>query len=114
MSGKKGKEAEPRKVVFGRPSVRTLALLSSAATPLPHRNRAFHTSNPTQNNVKMGIVGLPNVGKSTFFNLLCNMHVPAENYPFCTVRGPCAAPLLPPLPRAWLTPQHRPSPSLAD
>lgn len=38
------------------------------------------------NNVKMGIVGLPNVGKSTFFNLLCNMHVAAENYPFCTVR----------------------------
>jgi len=33
----------------------------------------------------MGIVGLPNVGKSTFFNLLCNMHVPAENYPFCTI-----------------------------
>lgn len=40
------------------------------------------------NNVKMGIVGLPNVGKSTFFNLLCNMHVAAENYPFCTVSGP--------------------------
>jgi obg-like ATPase 1 len=35
----------------------------------------------------MGIVGLPNVGKSTFFNLLCDMHVPAENYPFCTVRS---------------------------
>jgi len=33
----------------------------------------------------MGIVGLPNVGKSTFFNLLCDMHVPAENYPFCTI-----------------------------
>jgi hypothetical protein len=37
------------------------------------------------NNVKMGIVGLPNVGKSTFFNILCNMSVAAENYPFCTV-----------------------------
>jgi obg-like ATPase 1 len=33
----------------------------------------------------MGIVGLPNVGKSTFFNLLCNMNVSAENYPFCTI-----------------------------
>eukprot|EP01138_Halocafeteria_seosinensis_P015935 gb/GECG01016262.1/.p1 GENE.gb/GECG01016262.1/~~gb/GECG01016262.1/.p1 ORF type:complete len:398 (+),score=68.58 gb/GECG01016262.1/:1-1194(+) len=37
------------------------------------------------NNVKMGIVGLPNVGKSTFFNVLCNMHVEAENRPFCTI-----------------------------
>lgn len=50
-------EGPPKKVLLGRPS----------------------------NNVKMGIVGLPNVGKSTFFNLLCNMHVAAENYPFCTV-----------------------------
>ena len=37
------------------------------------------------NSVKMGIVGLPNVGKSTFFNLLCKMNVPAENRPFCTI-----------------------------
>ena len=37
------------------------------------------------NNVKMGIVGLPNVGKSSFFNAICKMEVPAENYPFCTI-----------------------------
>lgn len=37
------------------------------------------------NNVKMGVVGLPNVGKSTFFNLLCGMNVAAENFPFCTI-----------------------------
>ena len=32
-----------------------------------------------------GIVGLPNVGKSTIFNALTNAQVMAENYPFCTV-----------------------------
>jgi len=37
------------------------------------------------NNVKMGIVGLPNVGKSTTFNVLSKLNVPAENYPFCTI-----------------------------
>jgi obg-like ATPase 1 len=37
------------------------------------------------NNVSIGIVGLPNVGKSTFFNLLGKMSVPAENFPFCTI-----------------------------
>lgn len=36
------------------------------------------------NTLKMGIVGLPNVGKSTTFNVLTKLHVPAENYPFCT------------------------------
>ncbi len=34
---------------------------------------------------KCGLVGLPNVGKSTLFNALTSMSVPAENYPFCTV-----------------------------
>jgi obg-like ATPase 1 len=38
-----------------------------------------------KNNVKMGIVGLPNVGKSTTFNLMCGMSVAAENFPFCTI-----------------------------
>ena len=35
--------------------------------------------------LSIGIVGLPNVGKSTFFNALTKKSVPAENYPFCTI-----------------------------
>jgi GTP1/Obg family GTP-binding protein len=50
-------EPEVRKVLLGRPS----------------------------NNVKIGIVGMPNVGKSSFFNCLSKLNVPAENFPFCTI-----------------------------
>ena len=34
---------------------------------------------------KCGIVGLPNVGKSTLFNALTQAGIAAENYPFCTI-----------------------------
>ena len=57
MPPKKKKEAAEQKVILGRAS----------------------------NTLKMGLVGLPNVGKSTTFNVLSNLSVPAENYPFCTI-----------------------------
>jgi len=36
-------------------------------------------------NLRIGIVGLPNVGKSTFFNVLTKSQAQAENFPFCTI-----------------------------
>ena len=36
-------------------------------------------------NLKVGILGLPNVGKSTFFNVLTKSEAQAENFPFCTI-----------------------------
>jgi len=48
-----------------------------------------------KNNLKMGVVGLPNVGKSSLFNLLTEQSAAAENYPFCTIEpneARCAVP----------------------
>lgn len=36
-------------------------------------------------NLRVGCVGLPNVGKTSLFNLLTEKTNPAENYPFCTI-----------------------------
>jgi len=37
------------------------------------------------NGLKMGIVGLPNIGKSLTFNALTMLDVPSKNFAFCTV-----------------------------
>jgi ribosome-binding ATPase YchF (GTP1/OBG family) len=39
--------------------------------------------------LKCGIVGLPNVGKSTLFNALAKAGIDAANYPFCTIEPNC-------------------------
>lgn len=35
--------------------------------------------------LKMGLLGMANIGKSSTFNLLTNLDVPVENRPFCTI-----------------------------
>ena len=57
MEAKNKKDVPPKKVLLGRPG----------------------------NTLKMGIVGLPNVGKSSTFNLLSKLQAPAENFMFCTI-----------------------------
>jgi GTP-binding protein YchF len=37
------------------------------------------------NTLSLGLVGMPNVGKSTTYNVISNLQVPAENFPFCTI-----------------------------
>jgi len=61
------------------------------------------------NNVKIGIVGLPNVGKSTFFNTLSKLNIPAENFPFCTIEPNQAIVPLPDQRFNWLCNKYKPT-----
>ncbi|KAG0355080.1 hypothetical protein BGZ54_001314, partial [Gamsiella multidivaricata] len=60
------------------------------------------------NNLKIGILGVPNVGKSTFFNALTNSSVPAENFPFCTIDPSEARVIVPDDRFSWLVQQYQP------
>jgi len=85
-----------------RPNARTFSDAAATAAA-PKRVICRPTSN-----LKVGICGLPNIGKSMMFNAISMQNVPSENYPFCTI-DPNNATVAVPDPRVeWLKNHYNP------
>lgn len=66
-----------------------------------------------KNNLAMGIVGLPNVGKSLTFSVLTKVQVPSENFPFCTINPTEARVAVPDKRFDWLCRYYKPKSEVA-
>ena len=58
--------------------------------------------------MKFGIVGLPNVGKSTLFNAITNAGAESANYPFCTIDPNVGTVAVPDARLDWLSDFYKP------
>ena len=65
--------------------LRVWTVFLSTIWPVQNRGYQGYCNCDACDCVQMGIVGLPNVGKSTLFNTLGKVSIPAENFPFCTI-----------------------------
>lgn len=73
---------------------------------MPPKKKEVEVEKPAlgrfSSHLKVGIVGMPNVGKSTLYNTLTKCSIPAENYPFCTIEPNVARVNLPDERFNWL------------
>eukprot|EP01006_Ploeotia_vitrea_P013889 TRINITY_DN36433_c0_g1_i1.p1 TRINITY_DN36433_c0_g1~~TRINITY_DN36433_c0_g1_i1.p1 ORF type:complete len:395 (+),score=65.41 TRINITY_DN36433_c0_g1_i1:32-1216(+) len=75
--------------------------------------KALVLGRPNASGLSIGIVGLPNVGKSTFFNVVTKNSVPAENFPFCTIDPSEARINVPDERFNWLCDKYKPKSEVA-